>query len=161
VSTGRPSERGFYKDVEALVREAHARATTGPVVYWGRSLGGAAAGFATRVHRPDRVIVESGFSDVQTLLAATPVLSLFRFFASYRFQTAAWLRGYDGPVLVMHGDRDSVIPYEQGERLFERLLGPRHFFRVAGGDHNDLLPPDEGRYWATVDAFIRDGVVAD
>ena len=57
-------------------------------------------------------------------------------------------------VLVMHGDRDSVIPFELGRALFDSLDGPKRFVTIRGGDHNDSAPPDEAAYWSAVDAFI-------
>src|SRR5205807_7305140 len=48
VSTGRPSELGLYRDVDALLAQPFAsRATSMPVMYWGRSLGTAMAAYAS------------------------------------------------------------------------------------------------------------------
>src|SRR5215510_6781205 len=63
-SSGTPSEEGIYRDAEAAVRHAAAhRARPGrPLVFWGRSLGGPVAAAATRVVRPDGLILESTFA---------------------------------------------------------------------------------------------------
>jgi fermentation-respiration switch protein FrsA (DUF1100 family) len=58
------------------------------------------------------------------------------------------------PVLVLHGDRDSVIPYQLGQRLHAGLRGPKTFVTIAGGDHNDPAPTDRGAYWGQVRAFV-------
>ena len=50
------------------------------------------------------------------------------------------------PVLVMHGDMDTVIPIGLGRALFERIPGPKRFVTIAGGDHNDLTPRDAEAY---------------
>jgi len=54
----------------------------------------------------------------------------------------------------MHGDRDRVIPFAQGQALFERIGVPKRFVTIPGGDHNDLTPPDPDAYWKAVDAFV-------
>lgn len=41
----------------------------------------------------------------------------------------------------MHGDRDGVIPFAPGQRLFTAARGPKRFFTIAGGDHNEVDPP--------------------
>src|SRR5215213_8914964 len=46
LSTGRPTERGLYRDVDAVVAHSSSRPDTVPLMYWGRSLGGAMAAYA-------------------------------------------------------------------------------------------------------------------
>jgi fermentation-respiration switch protein FrsA (DUF1100 family) len=154
-STGRPSERGLYRDVEAVVGYGAAHRTPGvPLVYWGRSLGTAMAAHAASVKPPDRIVLEAGFPDAATLMRSSPLMALLVRFSSYRFATADMLRGVDAPVLVMHGDRDGVIPFGVGRALFDRLRDPKQFVTIRGGDHNDAVPPDAAAYWSAVDAFI-------
>jgi fermentation-respiration switch protein FrsA (DUF1100 family) len=155
LSTGRPSERGLYRDVDAVIEYAwRDRDRRVPIVYWGRSLGTAMAAHAASVKPPDRVILEAGFPDARTLVRSSPLLALLTRFSSYRFPTADLMRGVHAPVLVMHGDRDGVIPFAVGRALFERLEGSKQFVTIAGGDHNDTAPPDANAYWSAVDRFI-------
>ena len=60
------------------------------------------------------------------------------------------------PTLVLHGDRDSVIPYRLGQRLYEALPGPKTFVTLPGGDHNEAVPPDAARLLARNRNFVRD-----
>ena len=57
------------------------------------------------------------------------------------------------PVLVMHGNRDSVIPFALGQELFDTLAVPKQFVVIEGGDHNDDVPRDAQAYWSAVDRF--------
>lgn len=154
-STGRPSERGLYRDVDAAVEWAW-RAGGGnmPVLYWGRSLGATMAAYAATRRSPDGLILESGFPDARALLRRSPPLAFLSLFSSYRFPTAGWLNGVRSPVLVMHGDDDHVIPFGAGRALFDKISGPKQFVAIKGGDHNDAAPPDPTAYWAAVGAFI-------
>ena len=42
------------------------------------------------------------------------------------------------PVLVVHGENDTVVPITLGERLYGLIQAPKRFVRVAGVGHNDL-----------------------
>jgi uncharacterized protein len=42
------------------------------------------------------------------------------------------------PVLVLHGDRDGVVPFAFGERLYAMINAPKQFVRFPGLGHNDL-----------------------
>jgi len=155
VSTGRPTERGLYRDVEAVVARAwNDGDRAAPLIYWGRSLGGTMAAYAATVRRPDGVILESAFPDARAVCRTSPVLAVLGLFSSYRFPTAEFINRARVPVLQLHGDRDSVIPFELGRELFGRIAEPKQFFVIAGGDHNDAAPPDPPPYWAAIDRFV-------
>jgi pimeloyl-ACP methyl ester carboxylesterase len=158
LSTGSPDEEGLYRDAEATVR--HAAATRGdaarPLIFWGRSLGAAIAASATRVISPDGLILESAFPEKAAVIRRQPLLRLFNTFSSYRFPTVELLRDFRKPVLVIHGDRDSIVPFRLGRELFERLTSPKQFVIVRGGDHNDLFDRTNEAYWGPIAQFIDD-----
>ncbi len=158
LSTGRPTEQGLYRDVDAVVERFWQGSAEGtPVVYWGRSLGVAMAAYAATVRAPDGLILESGFPDAQALVRTSPVLAPLALFSSYRFPSTEFLHrlGAPVPVLVVHGDDDRVISIAQGRALFDAIAGPKQFHVIRGGDHNDAVPPDPETYWAAVDRFVE------
>jgi len=81
-------------------------------------------------------------------------MALLALFSTYRFPAARFLEGSKVPVLVMHGDADTVIPYDQGRALYERIGGPKQFFTISGADHNDAAAPEEHAYWKAIRDFV-------
>lgn len=157
LSDGTPTERGLHRDGEAAVR--HAVKSRGdakrPLVFWGRSLGGPFAAAAARVVPPDGLILESTFLDKAAVLRWNPVLRALNVFSAYRLSTETALRGFTRPVLVIHADRDSIIPFALGQELYERIEAPKQFVTLAGGDHNDLFDAAHRVYWGPIQAFIE------
>jgi uncharacterized protein len=152
-STGRPTERGLYRDVEAIVDWFWKNpATSGPVIYWGRSLGASMAAYAATIRQPDGVILEAAFPDVRSLFGRGP-MALLTLLSSYRFPAATFMQRVNVRALVIHGDADRIIPYEEGRALFERMKEPKSFFTIQGGDHNDPSPRDPRAYWDAVNGF--------
>ncbi len=39
------------------------------------------------------------------------------------------------PILIVHGERDPLIPWEQGKRIADEASGPSEFVLVRGGNH--------------------------
>ena len=155
LSTGTPSERGVYLDADAVVRHAATtRSANRPLVYWGRSLGVPIAASATRAVPPDGLVLESGFPDKAAVIRQEPILRALNVFSEYRFSTVDLLSDFRRPLLVIHGDRDSIIPFRLGRELFVRLTGPKRFHSVPGADHNDFLDESRADYWAPVREFI-------
>ncbi len=75
-------------------------------------------------------------------------------FSSYRLSTVDHLRGFTGPVLVIHAERDRIIPFALGRELFERIEGPKTFVTLKDGDHNDLYDRTHASYWDPIHKFI-------
>jgi fermentation-respiration switch protein FrsA (DUF1100 family) len=67
------------------------------------------------------------------------------------FDSMAALARWQGPTLVMHGARDSLIPIAHGEALGARP-GARFVSRSCG--HNDC--PRDAAYWQAIGALLRD-----
>jgi fermentation-respiration switch protein FrsA (DUF1100 family) len=156
-STGSPSEQGLYRDVEAALAfvDARLRRPELPIIFWGRSIGTTMAGYAASRRPPDAVILEAGFPAARAIFETSPVMWVLTMFTTYRFPTAEWMAGVHAPVLVLHGNHDSVIPYRLGQRLYESLPEPKRFVTIEGGDHNDAAPRDAGAYWGAISAFVQ------
>jgi fermentation-respiration switch protein FrsA (DUF1100 family) len=156
LSTGRPTERGLYRDADAFVRavwtDGDARV---PTIFWGRSLGTAVAAYAATVRKADGLVIESGFPDGRSIFRGSPLFAVLSLFATYRFPTAGFVNRARVPVLQMHGDRDSVIPFALGQELFGRIEGSKQFVVIAGADHNDEAPRDAAAYWGAIDRFVE------
>lgn len=58
------------------------------------------------------------------------------------------------PLLVMHGDQDTVVPYSEGQSLFERYPGPKEFWTDRGLDHVDARILDSRGFMARVAGFF-------
>lgn len=157
-STGTPGEEGLYRDADASVRYFSTqlqRAGT-PVVYWGRSIGSPVAAYAASRVSPDALVLESPMPDVRSMLRTNPVLWAMSFLSSYRFHTTGFLEGYEGPLLIVHGDADSLVPFSAGRRVFDGARTTRKtFVTIPGADHNDLHIVNPDLYWRAADEFLR------
>jgi fermentation-respiration switch protein FrsA (DUF1100 family) len=156
VSTGSPSEQGLYRDVEAVLSLVHdrLRRTDVPLIYWGRSLGATMAAYAATLREPNGVVLEAGFPSTRAVTRANPILWALSWFSTYEFPTIRFMTRTRAPALILHGDRDSVIPFALGQELYEAIPGPKQFFVIKGGDHNDPVPADVDSYWRAIDEFV-------
>jgi uncharacterized protein len=156
-STGKPSEKGLYRDGRAavgLLANRFQQANT-PVVYWGRSIGAAVAAQAATALPPDALVLESPMPDVRSLLKTNPVMWVLSFFSSYRFPTSKFVQQSDVPLLVVHGDADSIVPYAAGKKVFDAARAVKKtFVTIPRADHNDLHVVNPRMYWEMIDAFM-------
>jgi len=89
--------------------------------------------------RPARaLILEAPFTGVDDV-AAAHFSPLARLLIRDSFRSRDWIGDVRTPVLIVHGDRDTVIPFAQGERLYALARGPKQFVRMEGADHATLV----------------------
>lgn len=158
-SSGSPTETGLYRDTDAAIRtfDSRLRKPTAPVIYWGRSIGAPFAAYAATKSPPAALVLEAPISSLRDVLRTNPVLWLLSFFSSYRFSASTFVRQADVPLLVIHGDRDSIVPHAAGRRVFDDArTGRKTFVTIDGADHNDLHVANPTAYWRAIDAFVAD-----
>jgi hypothetical protein len=62
----------------------------------------------------------------------------------------------DIPTLVIHGERDEIIPLEQGMALYGALKsGVKRLLIIRGAVHNDLLWVGLRQYMDAIESFLR------
>ncbi len=62
------------------------------------------------------------------------------------------------PLLVIHGDRDGIVPIQLGREVYEHARAPKDFYLVRGAGHNDLTTVGGRPYFQRLRAFISQAV---
>lgn len=157
-SPGRPTVAGLLAtavDAAAFARQRAAAAGL-PLVVVGSSLGSFGAVHVAAAGAADRLVLRAP----PTSLAAVaqrqfwwlPVGWLLR----HRFDNLAAAGAVRCPVLVVHGEADTIVPAALGRELAAALPGAR-FVVVPGCGHNDLDLGPDGPVGAALRAFVAGG----
>ncbi len=153
-STGRiESEAQLHADVEAVWQAVAPRYAGKRVIAYGRSLGtGLAATWAAR-HQPDLTVLVSPYISMRELAAfhypwvPTAVVR-------YPLRTDEAVLRLHKPLLLVHGDRDTLIPLSHAEQLAARA-GLARLAVIRGAAHADVHRFDA--YQAVVAEALRPG----
>jgi fermentation-respiration switch protein FrsA (DUF1100 family) len=149
LSTGRPSERAAYVDIDAAYEYLTRTADVPPerIILHGRSLGGAVAADLAARQPVAGLVLESTFTTIFRVVRAYPLVPFDR------FRTVDKLPRITAPLLVIHGTEDGVVPFWQGQRLYELAKGPKQRLWVDGAGHNDLGWVAGQEYWNALQEF--------
>ena len=135
-----PTEAYAYEDAEAAWEYLAKLAPGRPRYIVGHSLGGAiAADLAVR--RPDAagLVLEATFTSVSDMISQSAWSFLpVGLILTQKFDTLAKIGEVKVPVLITHGTRDSIVPFEMGERLYNAANSPKRFIKVEGAGHHNL-----------------------
>ena len=89
-------------------------------------------------------------------LSAPRVVTRIRILPIDPFPNLKMIKDVKCPVLIIHGTKDSVIPYRHGKELFELANEPKRFISVQGANHNDLVfVMGAERYLKEIEEFAR------
>lgn len=146
-AAGSPSQQSIRETMLLAYDWAQREPRVGPdrIVAIGRSLGGAAAVELATRRKVRALIVISSFTSVREM--ARQYL-LPGFMIRDPFDSLTALRSYHGPVLVLHGNQDEVIPFEQGRELASAAAGAE--FVELNTRHNNFALP-----WELILDFLR------
>ena len=140
-SEGKPDEPGVLSDARAartwLAKKAGVAEKQ--IVLMGESLGGAVA-VDLAVDGARALVLENTFSSMPDVAAYHYPWLPVRLVMQTKFNSAAKIPSYHGPLFQSHGDRDSIVPLKFARRLFDAANEPKRFLLVEGADHNDLRP---------------------
>ena len=152
-----PSETLAYEDADAAWDYLGRIAPGKPRIIVGHSLGGViATELAYRRPEAAGVVLEATFTSVKDMIANTAWSFLpVDLILTQNFDALKRIPDVKVPVVVAHGTRDQVVPYEMGEKLYAAAKAPKVFVKVEGGSHHNLSSVGFDQYRAAIVQLLK------
>lgn len=163
-STGRPTASTLLADSHAVLDFVadwlNRQGYTGPLIVMGRSLGSASAlELACRPSgRIAGLILESAFAHTGPLLRRIGVhpAALAGFEESQGFRQLDKIRAFAKPTLVIHAEHDHLIPFADGQALYDASPAPdKYLLKIPRADHNTIFAVGLRSYLDSVESFAN------
>ena len=153
-STGKLSETALLEDAQAFYDFVLGTYGSDEIIVYGRSLGSAMASYLASSNPVSLLILETPFySMVDVAQERFPILPVERFL-KYPFRNHEFLRDASGRIVILHGDRDEVVPISSAYKLYQSLEGkPVELIEIRGGRHNNLDEFD--LYHRTISSLLQ------
>jgi uncharacterized protein len=165
---GQPSEAKFAEDAHAAWKYVTGTRSVSAdrVLIYGESLGG---GVATRLAAelcqaktpPGGLILCSTFSSMVDAASYHYPWLPVRLVLKDRYPSEKRIGHVTVPLLMLHGQKDVVVPYALGQRLFLNAPAksdsgiPKTFVELPRANHNDIILTDQKRYEEGLEKFVR------
>lgn len=151
-STGSPSETGFLADGKTAYDHLRGLGVSPDrIALVGESLGTGVAVQLAAANPVGAVVLEAPFSAaVDVARAAYPWLPVGLLMKD-QFRSRDHIARVRAPILILHGDRDGVVPPGFGKRLYEAAQDPKTFLSLGPVGHEALFDPAT---WAAGADFV-------
>lgn len=146
-SGGQPSITAMMRDCHKILHYVESwmaeNGYTGPLLLMGRSLGSASV-LELAITYPEKVaglIIESGFAKVGPLLQLLGINPVaLGFTEESTFNHVGKIRNWTKPLLIIHAEYDHIIPFSDGQTLYEACPAEeKKLLKIPGANHNDIF----------------------
>jgi len=163
-SGGRPTVAAMMQDCHTIFEFARYwlldNRHQGPLIVMGRSLGSASAlELAWKYpEQIDALIIESGFAYVKPLLQLLGVnVTAIGFEESAGFGHLDKIKTFQKPALIIHAEYDHIIPFSDGQALYDACASPdKRFLKIPGANHNDIFMRGMSNYLKAIKSLTED-----
>lgn len=130
----------------------------GPLIIMGRSMGSASA-LELAGHygeEIDGLIVESGFASMEGLYQRLGISGNIPEIKRKGLSNVDKIADFNKPTLVIHAEYDHIIPFSDGEELYDAAgANDKTFLKVPGANHNDIFFRGRIEYMEAVSALVE------
>ena len=133
---GNPSEKGLYKDSRAVKYWLNLNnVQDSEIILYGESLGTAIAVDLGKEFDFSGIILESPFTSMTELGKKYYPYLPVKLLLKDKYETIKKLDKINSPILVMHGAKDNIVPFDMGLKVYENANSPKYNYFNDYDDH--------------------------
>jgi uncharacterized protein len=137
-SEGTPTEADILEDALAVFDQVHARQPNAQIVVIGRSLGSAVASYVASKRPVAKLVLVTPFDSMANVAQSHYPWLPVRWLLQDRYDQAAYLTQYDGPLLIVRAGRDDVVPAASTDQLVASLKHKPVLLDLPNADHSSV-----------------------
>ena len=133
---GKPNETNLYGDAKKAVKWLNDKGVkTENIILYGESLGTGVAVEIGQTNKFNSIILESPYTSmVKAAKIYYPYLPV-NLLLKDKINSEKKIKNIKTPILIMHGKKDNIVPFNMGKKLFEIANKPKKFLQIEEDDH--------------------------
>ena len=151
-STGKPTEAGLFSDAVAIFDSIKADHVTVSVI--GRSLGSGVAMYVAANRPVNRLALITPFDSIVAVARNQFPIFPISLLIKDKFDSISLSLKVDAPVLILAGQKDTIIPLKHSERLYQSFAEKQaNMIVIEQAGHNNISLFDE--YVESLSSFLN------
>ena len=135
-SIGKPTELGLYQDAKSAVNWLNLKGIAEKnIILYGESLGTAVAIEIGQNKNFAGIILEAPFTSMVDIGKKHYPFFPVKLLLKDKFDSQKKIKNINSPILVMHGKKDTVVPFYMGEKIYDLANKPKYSYFVDLDDH--------------------------
>jgi uncharacterized protein len=135
----KPSKRLILKDVDninSFIRTLN----YSELIIGGFSLGSGVASYHSTLTKPDKLLLVSAYTSIKDVAHRIFFMYPLSIMLTENFDNEAYLKYYNGDLLIIHGGKDYAIPISMSRKLFDSLnTENKEFVEIKDGGHGNIF----------------------
>jgi len=134
----KPSKKLILQDVDNINSFVKENSFKNVIVY-GQSIGSGAASYHSSIGDVNSLILVGSFSSLDDIAQSKYIIYPASLLLREKYDNAEWLQGFEGNVIILHGDNDKLIPHKFSQKLFNEITTEKkEYILISGKGHNDI-----------------------
>ena len=143
-NSGEPTETNLYKDSNKSIDWLNKQGVESQnIILYGESLGTGVAVELAQKNIFSGVILESPYTSMENAAKIYYPYLPVKILLKDKFDSIKKIKNIKLPILIMHGKKDTIVPFSMGFELFNKANKPKYYFFPDYDDHmmsfNDQL----------------------
>jgi fermentation-respiration switch protein FrsA (DUF1100 family) len=140
-SKGNPTEEGLYFDAESALDFLRSKKiNTENIILYGESLGTAMVIKLASQHEFKAMILEAPFTSIASIAKETYWFLPVDIILKDRFDSIKIAKKIKSPTLIFHAINDKIVPFKEGENLYNSLETKKKIIPLIGNFHIGISP---------------------
>ncbi len=126
-------------------------------IVYGRSIGTGVASYYASLGSVDKLILVSPFYSMENLVQKKIRFYPTSLFLKDKYTNNLWLEDFRGELLILHGEKDQVIPVSQSRKLFNEITLDdefKEYVLIKEKGHNDIW--SSNKFLSVLSEFLND-----
>lgn len=152
-TTGERTEEKMYEQSRIIYSLAASVYNFDSIIIYGKSLGTGMAAYVASYEKARAVVLETPYYSIPSMFAHYAFIYPVNAMVNYKIPTYRFIEEVKYPIVIFHGTKDNVIPYENAKRLQPVLKKGDKFITIKDGGHNTLTKFDD--YKKVMDSLLK------
>lgn len=156
LSEGQPSEKGIYLDAESALNYIvnDLSVPMKDIIILGRSIGSAVAIDVAQNKELAALILISPLSSGRDVANKSNII-FANVLIGNPFNSIEKIKNVRSPILIIHGEKDEVLPIEMGRTLQANAQAYCRFIEIKDAGHDDIIYRDERSFYNYIKEFLN------
>tara|TARA_E500000178_G_C17017181_1_gene753623 strand:+ start:1213 stop:2016 length:804 start_codon:yes stop_codon:yes gene_type:complete len=133
---GEPTEQNLYNDAKKTIEWLNTKGVKNKnIILYGESLGTGVAVELGQMNKFRAIILESPFTSMTNAAKNIYPWLPVKYLLKDKYDSEKKIKNLKIPILIMHGKKDSIVPFRMGKKLYDLANDPKFSYFTENDDH--------------------------